>query len=156
MENLFVTFEIAKNLQELGFDEPCLAYFIRKELHIYSHIVEFDGVNAPKLDVKNSKLTENHKAIYGIDVTAPLWQQATDWFRETYRINIESNYLPNIQKYRSTYKPMDIIPKEYPSFREYAFAAEIYFGKTNYDSHVEALKEGIEEAIKIVKELEKS
>ena len=78
MKEQFVTYEIALKLKELGFDEPCLAYF-QKDLHVYSQVIMFDGINSPNLDVINSKITENHKLVYGIEVTAPLWQQAFDW-----------------------------------------------------------------------------
>lgn len=91
MEKEFVPYELALKLKELDFDEPCLAYYIKKDLHIYSHIVEFDGINASKLDVRNSKITENHRNFYGIEVTAPLWQQAFDFM--AFKHNIHGNVI---------------------------------------------------------------
>jgi hypothetical protein len=66
MKEQFVTYEIALKLKELGFDEECWFYFspLTKELMCHSPI-----------DERNS--TYKHK-----EVSAPLWQQAIDWFRE--------------------------------------------------------------------------
>jgi hypothetical protein len=67
MENNFVPYKLAVALKELGFDEPCIGnYFHTKELKIYGGDV---------LRIKNSDMGT---------VTAPLWQQAEEWFRNKY------------------------------------------------------------------------
>lgn len=59
MEELFLPYEQALKLKELGFDEPCLRYFDK------------DYFSMSSLETQ------------GIDWTlAPLWQQAFDWFRD--------------------------------------------------------------------------
>jgi hypothetical protein len=73
------------------------------------------------------------------------------WIRENFKITVESNYLPNIGKYRTFYKPMDIIPKEFKSRKEYYFAVEKYYDKTNYDCYDDALEVGINKAIELIK-----
>ena len=62
MEKEFVTYEIALALKELGFDEPCLAYFEDKEL-------------------MHGMLNNLGKRRY---LVSPLWQQVIDWFRIKY------------------------------------------------------------------------
>lgn len=69
MEKEFVPFELAVKLKELGFDEPCFAAY-HTEYKISSTCS--DGI-------KNSDL---HLSL----PSAPLWQQAFDWFREKHKI----------------------------------------------------------------------
>lgn len=70
MENEFVPYEEALALKELGFDEPCVAFYEQsKRLSI--------GFNWLNEGGKNSNLQE---------CTAPLYQQAFRWFREKYNL----------------------------------------------------------------------
>lgn len=71
MKKEFVTFDIAVELKEIGFNEPCFAYF--KDKH-------FNYVSSFKKLKKNSQC---HKSL----VTAPLWQQVFKWFRTKYGID---------------------------------------------------------------------
>lgn len=72
MKHLLVPFDIALQLKELGFDEPCFAYY-REEAPepeaIYEFITPFEFD-----DVRNS---EYMKAVF-----APTYQQAIDFLRE--------------------------------------------------------------------------
>ena len=69
MEKQFVSHSIALQLEELGFDEECLAYF-----------------NEVKPDVFYIDFFEDEDSLSSIK--APLWQQAIDFFREKFGINI--------------------------------------------------------------------
>lgn len=77
MKKQFVTFEIALKLKELGFDEPCFGCW---ENNIEFHIPFVVGYDLIAPDNFNSK--DNC-------VSAPLWQQVIDWFREIYCVFIE-------------------------------------------------------------------
>ena len=72
------------------------------------------------------------------------------WFREIHMINVESNYLSNIKKYRSIFKPMSIIPKTYTSIKDLADALNPYYGRIGYDTYEEALEEGLKNALKLI------
>lgn len=75
MSTLFVPYELAVKLKELGFDEDCLTCYCKhwKDLEIYLwKINQPDYGNYWDL---NSK------------VEAPLWQQAFDWFREKHNLS---------------------------------------------------------------------
>jgi len=82
------------------------------------------------------------------------------WIRETHAITVESNFLPNIQKYRCLYKPKSIIPKDLrqPGMSNKEFHAAVhlaidkYYGKDSYDTYEEALETGLGEALKIITE----
>lgn len=76
MKELFVNYEIAKQLKEKGFAEECLAYY---------HI-------AFGLTVER-KVKENLSGT-GTETLAPLYQQVVDWFREKHKIHIEMSYDP--------------------------------------------------------------
>ena len=67
----FVTYEIALELKELGFDEPCLGYY---ENNGKNNLLVTDSVNFTNTDLK----------VEGI--SSPLYQQAFRWFREKYSI----------------------------------------------------------------------
>jgi hypothetical protein len=67
MEKEFVPYELALRLGSLGFDEPCIAWYVSK-----SYGLEYGKVIKPDL-IKEA-------------VLAPLFSQAFRWFREKYGI----------------------------------------------------------------------
>jgi hypothetical protein len=71
MEKQFIPYEQALALKELGFDEPCFAY--------YNNL----GRQQFILSLRNLKEDNNDSINY---FSAPLYQQAFRWFREKYHI----------------------------------------------------------------------
>ena len=65
MKKEFVPYELAVKFKELGFDEPCLAYYEGNEL-------------------THGMLNDIGKKRY---LQTPLFQQAFRWFREKYDVN---------------------------------------------------------------------
>ena len=65
MNKEFIPYEQALELKEVGFDEPCLAFYNGKFLESTSY--DFD--NDTSKDI-------------GLCIVAPLYQQAFRWFRE--------------------------------------------------------------------------
>ena len=78
MENEFIPYTQALALKELGFDEPCMAY--------YNEDGEFWDIKP----MTNSSM--NHEEAEGICITAPLYQQAFRWFREVHDLEHEILY----------------------------------------------------------------
>jgi len=74
MEKEFVTYNQALKLNELGFDEPCLAYFKNGEFEYCWD--EF---------VKNSEIQNVNNELDEY-VSTPLKQQVIRWFREKYSL----------------------------------------------------------------------
>ena len=117
LDKEFIPYEQALALKELGFDEPCLAYYtttndvaIDKEGNKTNFILlssKLRGELVGHGSVKNSLfkwLKENDKTsgeLYTLSnsMTAPLYQQAFRWFREKY--NIDSMIQPT---YSTKYK----------------------------------------------------
>ena len=83
MESLnknFVPYELALKLKELGFDEPINASWFSNKIYT-EHTLGF------------SDKWINHNAYEGY-LSAPLWQQAFEWFREKHDLGhyIKKNY----------------------------------------------------------------
>lgn len=87
MKEQFCTYEIAKQLKSLGFEEKCLRYFI----NIGND--EF-GLMDDACEVLASELDEDQ-------ILAPLWQQIYDWFKIKHNLGVVCGYgsHPNFGKY---------------------------------------------------------
>jgi hypothetical protein len=72
MEKEFIPYEQALALKELGFDEPCFGYYKSEKLEFHPFISQ------------NEKKTNKYWLPLKIGCTAPLYQQAFDWFRGKY------------------------------------------------------------------------
>ena len=84
MNKQFVTYEIALKFKELGFDEPCIMYYD----NLYGNFLKIGTDDAYWGDYTgfqkwNSMPNSPWKPFKPL-VSAPLWQQAFDWFRERY------------------------------------------------------------------------
>lgn len=81
LKHLFVDYENAKKLKELGFDDPCFAFF--NEDYIDNGVV---GIGNPKNynDFSFNK-TWRRSSVDDI-VSAPLTQQVIEWLREKHNI----------------------------------------------------------------------
>jgi hypothetical protein len=73
MESLFCPYEQALALKELGFDEPCFAWFVSKDYGIEIGMV-----------IKSDLIKEA--------ILAPTFSQAFRWFREKHVLVIDWNY----------------------------------------------------------------
>jgi hypothetical protein len=78
MKNEFVPYDIALDMKELGFDEPCLSMYMDKKLTIIQRTKEEleNMMNTPISKLRGTEL-----------LLAPLYQQAFRWFREEYNIH---------------------------------------------------------------------
>ena len=80
MNHLFVPYKIALQLKEKGFNEDCLAYYQQK---LGAEVLRF--IWEEDTNPFNNLLSDT--------ITAPLYQQVIDWFRETHNlvINVYAN-----------------------------------------------------------------
>lgn len=76
MKNLFVPYALAVKAKEHGFDEPCLQYFYEDDLR--------------ESNLKYLISQKEVEDVYG-GISAPLYQQLIDWFREKHNILIQIN-----------------------------------------------------------------
>ena len=82
----FIPYEQALALKELGFDEPCFAYY--KDKGDGQHVL-----------LRNSIGGSQNSKHHNFDCTSPLYQQAFRWFRENYNLSHEISYAGNIEEY---------------------------------------------------------
>jgi hypothetical protein len=87
MEKEFIPYEQALALKELGFDEPCLGYYVGKDREVY---ISNETISAPFQFRLESKTT----------FVAPLYQQAFRWFREKYNLD---SWITKENKYQQPY-----------------------------------------------------
>lgn len=83
MKEQFCTYEIASKLKELGFDEPCLAFY---DEQYDDFLTELSILGGPK-GCKNS----DKWLINPTNFAAPLWQQVIDFLWNKYHIIITRN-----------------------------------------------------------------
>jgi hypothetical protein len=81
MKEQFVTYEIAKQLKEKGFDEPCFGDYFHFERHNQS-ILDYDE-DRQKIITDN---TDENITKY----LAPLWQQVIDWLSDVHNIEVDA------------------------------------------------------------------
>ena len=88
MEKEFVPYEQALELKELGFNEPCFAFYGLSR----------DDYKTIRLSIFQNLKTDYLSDVHHLDVTcdAPLYQQALRFFREKYKllsfVDIDSSY----------------------------------------------------------------
>ena len=104
MEKEFVTYEIALGLKELGFDEECFAIFFRTILN-NGRTVNYISDDWESPFYKNRTNSESNSVDI---VSAPLWQQVVDWFREKHEISID---VYTVCGFESLYYSWDIVTK---------------------------------------------
>ena len=80
MKKQFVTYEIALKLKELGFDEPCFAFYGLSR----------DDYKTIRLSIFQNLKTDYLPDVHHLNVTcdAPLYQQAFRFFREKYKLHL--------------------------------------------------------------------
>ena len=79
MEKEFVNYNQALKLKELGFDEPCLAYYQK------SAVIGDDTILPIQIRNKASNFNDNKYSKMGVPFcSAPTFSQAFRWFREKY------------------------------------------------------------------------
>jgi len=111
----FIPYQQALQLKELGFDEPCMAWYGSED------IFEISG------SYKNSTHT------IGYCVSAPLYQQAFRWFREKYNLVHEISW----SKYKGGVSfDYDVFSLVLPTDDELGNEDDIYIEKPmeTYDS----------------------
>ena len=88
MEREFVSYEVALELKELGFEEPCFAFYGLSR----------DDYKTIRLSIFQNLKTDYLPDVHHLDVTcdAPLYQQALRFFREKYMLSGEIYIFKNI------------------------------------------------------------
>jgi hypothetical protein len=95
MAKEFVPYEQALSLKELGFDEPCFANWIERDIRDGGGIV---------LEMWSDEDTEYTPMSM---LLAPLYQQAFRWFREKHNLfnrpDFDVEYIDELDEFQTTY-----------------------------------------------------
>jgi len=138
MENLqkdFLPYELAFRMKELGFDEPCLAFYKLENSELW-----YDTILQSK-EVKFRNNTELN--IYGDlkgKISAPIFSQAFRWFREKY-------------SYQSFISPSNELTYLAYDFTLKGFGG--YFKSKQFKTYEEAELACLEKLLEIVEEKQK-
>jgi hypothetical protein len=127
VEKEFIPYEIALALKELGFDEPCIAFYNGKFLDFK---ITSNGIESPYID-STMKI--------GQCVNAPTLSQAFRWFRENYFI------YPSIIQLRGWVNSYKIIKWDS------SCDATTVYDSNNYQTYEEAELECLKKLIEICK-----
>lgn len=93
MNKEFIPHKQSLDLQELGFDEPCLAFFEINNTHQPQNLRYFLKTAVNREYIENTKIL---KYIYGENsLLAPLYQQVFRWFREKYNLKEQYGTFPH-------------------------------------------------------------
>ena len=96
----FVIYQLSSRMKALGFDEPCLAWFVSEE-----HGLEIGEV------VKSDLIKEG--------ILAPTWQQAFRWFREKGYLISFSSHDDSIHDFYIKWQPSkSILSDTYDTYEE--------------------------------------
>ena len=142
MKETIVSFPVAKLAKEKGFDEICYSYYKNEELKLGP----FCKTITSNLYGKRTEIFKYTNSENDNHITAPTQSLLQKWLREEHQINVESNYLPNIQKYRCLYVPMTM---DIPNKEKYSLRSK-YYGIDNHETYEQALEEGLQEALKLI------
>lgn len=90
LKHMFVSDDIAKKLKEIGFDEPCFAYYSLSHTgdnYGFNVVGEYTHYRDPYSNyvghgLSNSELQRNPTGRLKQCFVAPLYQQVIDWFAE--------------------------------------------------------------------------
>jgi hypothetical protein len=86
MKQEFVSYQLALELKQLGFDEPCLAFYNGKFLDS----TQYDFDNCSMKDI-------------GQCLLAPTYSQAFRWFREKYNISYSIDWMSRSSEFYNGY-----------------------------------------------------
>ncbi len=122
MKDLFVSYDISKQLKEKGFKEGCFGYFNNTGDLNYQCTYNSSGLKQIDLHIENT--------------LAPIYQQVVDWFRDKHKILI---YV--LTDYH------DGVLLGYAGHTEVSDGITEY---ETEDTYYEALDKAIEEALKLI------
>lgn len=141
----FVTYEIAKKLEDIGFDEFCHFPF-NENGELCQNEKVLHNITNDRYDF----LIFDKKSIHYMGVRAPIWQQVQKWLREKHQIYIEvltdcttePKFCFKIDKFVGN--PEDLTEREWDWIHHTDFEWFLYY------TYEKALEEAIKEAIKII------
>ena len=127
MTQEFIPYKQALALKELGFDEPCLAYYQK------SAVIGDATILPIQIRNKASNFNDNEYSKMGVPFcSAPLYQQAFRWFREKHGLIYSIGHIGHTNTWAYEIINMRIAGPDYG------------YGETYEEAELECLKKLIE------------
>ena len=155
MKHLFVPYEIAKQLKDKGFNEPCIGSYESREDKVTLHLDELYNSSYTRF------LDERHYRL-----CVPFYQQVIDWFREKYEIAIiveptfskDKNLTEysfqlvglNIRGRSSSENYLHVVPLNHDSCKLFPTNTRRTILESCRGNYYEVLDKAIEEALKLI------
>lgn len=139
MEKQFVTFEIAKRLKELGFDEKCIGTY--RKWACTGNPFDYNIDYHTKVQMDHGLCPRNSEYVNDW-VTAPLWQQALSWLRNIHQLNITIHYELHMKWWFSIEKA--------PYTEDDATLSFPVDNFEGFDTYETALEAGLQEALNLI------
>lgn len=152
IEREFVPYEQALALKELGFDEPCMAYYRKNNPTLkfgegFELVTREEYRNVMHYPLINSRYVAGNNAPDGYYylTTSPTFSQAFRWFREKYGL------MPSITPCSDGEFIFTIFDLNKCNLEVFVENIELFESEDSYDICEEAELECLKELIKIVK-----
>ena len=137
MKKEFIPYELALELKQLGFNEPCFAWYDSA----YQDILNYDHAN------------NSDGWLFGNNCSAPTFSQAFRWFREKHKLNGEVTHLPNVEKYGIITSDMDDMkPKDLSKNENFERGKKVTNNFVKYETYEEAELACLIKLIEIIKD----
>ena len=155
MEKEFIPYELALELDKLGFNEPCMLayhpdlYLEQEEGTITPEFYE-DGITNEELKYITIELNEEQRITtegFIDSYTGPTWNQAFRWFREKYNLKGFIGFRPNVKQFDCHVYDMSLSGTEYVKQR----TLEEFNKDPKVGTYEEAELECLKKLIEIVK-----
>ena len=137
MEKEFIPYTEALALKELGFNEPCIAWYYGKDLWMVDQ-KESEPINYRQNPIRG-----------GNGILAPTFSQAFRWFREKYNLRGFIGFRPNVKQFDYHIYDMSLSGMEYVKQR----TMEEYNKDPKVGTYEEAELGCLEELIEIAESL---
>lgn len=153
MEKEFIPYELAVDLKELGFDEPCLINYYIEKGEMYIEHTE-NGITNTKLDETTDELNEeqreNGEFLFEYSYAAPTWHQAFKWIRDNfYLVCIVFNDDGDIEHENLRYNwEIRVVTR---SFKDLKNQRNARLGEYTYRSYEEAELDCLKQMLKLLK-----
>ena len=132
IEESYVSFDTARMLKEAGFDVPCRDFFT----------IEGDG----NVVITEARSCREHNSFEGCFISCPTLALAARWLREEHRIVVDVAYIP-------PHVGRDVWQYFVGGMEDMVWPGDYEPSDRKYETYEEAMEVGLQEAIKLIKEL---
>jgi hypothetical protein len=106
IEKVYVSYDIAFAIMEIGFNEPCITYF-RKNCKELKDVMFSSSESKCFHDTLGNFIARRNSNCNKLTISAPTRQEIITWFEEKWKLEIRSEFSRDAQLWTSSIYPMD-------------------------------------------------